>query len=305
MAADIDTGMDIKEMRQVLHNGGTDGVNCAFSAGDGAYALLRLDRAKGSPALASSLKKDFGVSKVFQGRAFLDAENNKKVVFLPDGKVSGMAKRLLKTVKLAGFKKVAIQSGGEEESADDEEDAPQAAAAQAGAAQAAPADTDDDTDDDADNDADDTGDTPAPAPSAPAAAVFAKAQATSVKNSKAWVTMANAVHGQIDKVQTTVIAAFEGTDMAAQLETAFKSRVGRIKQYDRELVTRLVAISKAKDADEQATLIADARKTLQGYQKFIDSDATLKDIDANPFVKGLKISDTVGSFLSVISASLG
>jgi len=295
MAADIDTGMDIKEMRQVLHNGGTDGVNCAFGAGDGGYALLRLDRAKGSPALAKSLKGDFGVTKVFQGRAFLDAENTKKVVFLPDGNVPGMAKKLLKTVKLAGFKKVAIQTddGAEESADDDKDDAPQAAQSPAAAPAAAPDDTDD------------ADDTPAPAPAAPAAAVFAKAQATSVKNSKAWVTMANAVHGQIDKVQTTVIAAFEGTDMAAQLETAFKSRVGRIKQYDRELVTKLVAIGKAKDADEQAASIADAKTTLQRYRKFIDTDATLKDIDANPFVKGLKISDTVGSFLSVISTSLG
>jgi hypothetical protein len=304
MAADIDTGMDVKDMRQILHNGGTDGVNCAFSAGDGGYALLRLDRNKGSPALAKSLKGDFGVTKVFQGRAFLDAENNKKVVFLPDGNVPGMAKKLLKTLKLASFKKVAIQTdGGAEESADDEEEgAPQAAQAPAASPAAAP----DDTDDDADDDTGEADDTQAAAPPAPAqaAAVFAKAQATSVKNSKAWVTMANAVHGQIDKVQTTVIAAFEGTDMAAQLETAFKSRVGRIKQYDRELVTKLMAISKAKDADEQATLIADAKTTLQKYQKFIDSDTTLKDIDANPFVKGLTISDTVGSFLSVISNSL-
>lgn len=305
MAQDIDTGMDKADLRRALVAAGTDGANCAFGDGKGGYALLRLDRHKAQTALAKSLKDDFHIAKVYPGLALLDENDSKRVLFRVEKSVPGMAKKLAKTLKLANFKKVVIESadGSPPEVGDDDEDAaPAAAPVQADAAPAPEAETQ--AADGPDGAAAPATGAPEPsataaaapaaeaapaAPSPEAAPAFAKTREASVKVSTAWIKMANNVHSEFDKLQTAFLAAFQGNDVAPQLESAFKARVDKIRQFDRELAAKLVAVSKAKDAEEQARLVADARQALQNYQKFIDGDTTLRELDDNPFVPNLGI----------------
>jgi hypothetical protein len=140
MAVEVHTGMEKGEMKKLLVKSKQEPVNCAMAQGsDANLGLLVLDKVKSPTGLEKELKGKFADSKnVRFGTAFVDIEDNPKLVnFRINKAASGMAKRLLKTLKGTGFTKVIIllDSDGSvlEEAAggEDAEEAMDAAAAEA------------------------------------------------------------------------------------------------------------------------------------------------------------------------------
>ena len=149
MATETQTGMDRAEMKRFLLKSKQEPVNCAIGVGDEkSLALLMLARNRSPKALQGELQKEFPtVFNTRFGTAMVDTDDDPTLVkFMLNKPVSSMARRLVKTLKGTGFRKVQIllEDGSPVEAAADEEASEQAgigatgADSATGAPQAAP-----------------------------------------------------------------------------------------------------------------------------------------------------------------------
>ena len=109
----VDTVMTKAEMKKLLNRSKEEPVSCAIGLGDDAgVGLLLLHRTKPGRAVEALLKEAVPAAKNTRwGTAFVDLEDNPKLVKLTLNKpVSGMARKLVKTLKGTGFTKVVILS---------------------------------------------------------------------------------------------------------------------------------------------------------------------------------------------------
>ncbi len=144
MAATTDTGMNKAEMKKILTFAKEAPVKCAIGQGDNAaLGLLVMHRTKNERALEKELKDGFPSAKNTRfGSAFINVEENPKLVrFTLNRAVSGMARKLIKTLKGTGYTKVIIgtEDGSvvEDYEEEDEEAGDAAVAAPAASAPAA------------------------------------------------------------------------------------------------------------------------------------------------------------------------
>jgi hypothetical protein len=111
MAADVNTGMEKPEMKRLLAKSKSEPVNCAFGQGDdNSTALLMLDKVKGPKGVEKELSGKFPEAKNTRfGTALVDVEVDPKLVrFVINKPVSGIARKLVKTLKGTGYNKVII-----------------------------------------------------------------------------------------------------------------------------------------------------------------------------------------------------
>jgi hypothetical protein len=124
---EINTGMTKQAMKDLLLKSKKDPVNCAF--GDGVtsgYAQLLLDKIRQGRVLDQELATKFPkVKNTRFGTASVDVDIDPKLVtFIVNKAVSGMAKKLVKTVKPAGFTRVVIMTDdGKQVDADRDDEA--------------------------------------------------------------------------------------------------------------------------------------------------------------------------------------
>jgi len=141
--ADVDTGMPKPDMKRLLAKSKMEPVNCAFGLGsDPSLGLLLLDRVKQPKAVDRDLSKAFPDAKNTRfGTAFVDVDDNPKLVkFIINKPVSGMARKLVKTLKGTGFSRVEIllEDGSPVEGYSEDEEAASGAEAHRPEAQPAP-----------------------------------------------------------------------------------------------------------------------------------------------------------------------
>jgi hypothetical protein len=138
MAVEPKAAMDKGELRKLLLKSKHEPVNCAVAAGDGRklqLALILLDRRKTPKALMKELEKQFPEARHPRfGTAHVDSDVDAKLVLLRlNAGASGLAARLVKSLKGTGFSKVKIVpgDGGAAEQVEEPEagQAPAAAAA--------------------------------------------------------------------------------------------------------------------------------------------------------------------------------
>ena len=111
MAASVETGMSKAEMKKILTFAKEAPVHCAVGQGENAaLGLLVMHKTKNERALEKSLKDDFPAAKNTRfGTAFIDVDENPKLVkFTLNRAVSGIARKLIKTLKGTGYTKVII-----------------------------------------------------------------------------------------------------------------------------------------------------------------------------------------------------
>ncbi len=130
MAAETQTGMDRAEMKRLLIKSKQEPVNCAIGVGDDkSVALLMLARNRSSKSLQGDLQKEFpSAFNTRFGTAVVDTDDDPTLVkFMLNKAVTSMARRLVKTLKGTGFRKVQIllEDGSPVEVAADEDDAEQ------------------------------------------------------------------------------------------------------------------------------------------------------------------------------------
>jgi hypothetical protein len=142
MAAEVQTAMEKPVMKQMLVKSKKEPVNCAVAQGkDTATVLLLLDKIKSPKSVLKELEKQFPDTKNGRfGTAVVDTDADPTLVeFHINKPASGMAKRLVKTLKGTGFTKVKLVfDDGSTEAGSDEEEAQGASAPQARGGQPAP-----------------------------------------------------------------------------------------------------------------------------------------------------------------------
>ena len=128
MAKDIDTGMDKQEMKRLLMKSKSEPVNCSLAPcdADKSMAYLLLDRVKAPRAVDKDLAKKFpDASNSRWGTALVDVDTDAKLVqFRLNKPISGIARKLVKTLKGTGFSKIEIllDDGTSVESGSDEDE---------------------------------------------------------------------------------------------------------------------------------------------------------------------------------------
>jgi hypothetical protein len=138
------SGMELAPMKQLLNKATPKTpVPFAFGMGDEAFALLLLDKVGKNPkTVLKSLEDEFKEAKNTRcGTAVVEPERASLVKFIVNRPITGMAKRLVKTLKGTGYNKaeIVLEDGTVVEGAADEEEAPAAAAPGAPAAPPPPA----------------------------------------------------------------------------------------------------------------------------------------------------------------------
>ena len=111
MANETQTGMDRTEMKRFLIKSKQEQVNCALGVGDDkSVALLLLSPHRSPKALQGDLQKQFpSAFNTRFGTAVVDTEDDPTLVkFMLNKAVTSIARRLVKTLKGTGFRKVQI-----------------------------------------------------------------------------------------------------------------------------------------------------------------------------------------------------
>ncbi len=138
----VNTGMSKGEMKKLLNLSKEEPVGCAIGTGsDNGYGLLILNKMRSGQALEKQMKTEFPDAKNTRfGKAFVDVDDNAKQVKLTlNRSTSGIAKRLIKTLKGTGFNKVILVTEDGEVCESHEEADEETAVAEAEAVAAAPA----------------------------------------------------------------------------------------------------------------------------------------------------------------------
>ena len=382
MAGDIDTGMDKGEMKLLLMKSKKEPLSCAFGQGDDkTTALLMLDKVKQPKGVEKELTKKFPKANNTRfGTAYVDVdEDAKQVEFRINKPISGVARKLVKTLKGTGFTKVVIMlddgSLVEKESGEEEGVPPQP-----GVTAKQP-----ETEGGESEDAEATGTVPPgppppPPPPQPQAAkpdpaeltkqlaeliqripgvlaitpglkdqltksatdarvnlktgnlVYAatyidqlrlaldnapKAKETTPptapplppgapketyeKSRDLWLATRSRLESDIEKLRAEIVATYKEEDgLAAKLDAAYRTRVTPVLQtLDDSLAIKLGDAAKAADPQARAALVTEARTILQGHKAFVSGDATIGDLDANPFVP-LQLRAMVGGMVDAL-----
>jgi hypothetical protein len=143
MATETQTGMDRAEMKRYLTRSKQEPVNCAIAVGDDkSMALLLLSPSRSSKTLQGELQKQFpSAFNTRIGTAVVDTDDDPTLVkFMLNKAVTSMARRLVKTLKGTGFRKVQIllEDGSPVETAAEEDAAPATPVAEADGVPSAP-----------------------------------------------------------------------------------------------------------------------------------------------------------------------
>ena len=145
------------------------------------------------------------------------------------------------------------------------------------------------------------GSAPSSAPTDAGAAAGAVAYG---KSRLAWLAARQKVISDIEKLRAEIVATYQDDGIAPELESSYKATVQPIiDQFDTELADDLDAAVNATDPAKRGELVGQAKATIDRYQKFLDGEPLIADLDDNPFVP-LSIHATISNTLAALSKTL-
>jgi hypothetical protein len=120
----------------------------------------------------------------------------------------------------------------------------------------------------------------------------------------AWSATRKKIESDAKRLHGTLATAIKGHDQEDELNEVFRTQVDAIlDMLDEELTERLNDIDTVTDADVRFKLVAEAQKTIEGYQKRISTHPAVALLDDNPFTP-MAIQKTVSASLNIISLAL-
>lgn len=344
MAAAPNTGMEKAEMKALLTKAKTEPVNCAIgAAAEGGLAMLIMHKIKQPKALEKDLLRlDPGAKNTRWGTVGIDPDIDPKLVrFMLNKPVSGMARRLAKTLKGTGFSKVelVLEDGSAIESASDE--AEQQAGADASASEPPAADFEALRKELAEligriarlPDAARTGlakaagdanaalkaedaaaaraamdqiraglDAPTSAPTdVPATTAGA---VTYAKSRLAWLGTRKKVAGEVDRLVDSVAKQYDDPALADIVRKRVRLRLeAALQEFDDTLADTLDDAGNEADPAKRQVLVKEAQTIIARYQSYIASEPLFATMDANPFAS-IAVSKTMTATLQALSAAI-
>ncbi len=124
------------------------------------------------------------------------------------------------------------------------------------------------------------------------------------KSRLAWIAVRKKVEGDIEKLRTTIIATYQQDGIAAELDKAYQARVAPVlAALDERLADALDDATNATDPSKRAALVAEAKEIMGDYTTFLNTDKTIAELDANPFMP-LSIQNTIAATLNTLSKAV-
>ncbi len=127
---------------------------------------------------------------------------------------------------------------------------------------------------------------------------------TYAKSRLAWLAARQKVHGDIGRLRDAIIATYEVDGIGAELDKAFEKRVGPVLQMLNESLAEILDdATNESDPTKRAKVVADAKETIGDYMTFLNTDKTIAQLDANPFVP-LSIRNTIAATLNTLAKAI-
>jgi hypothetical protein len=121
------------------------------------------------------------------------------------------------------------------------------------------------------------------------------------KSRLAWLAARKKIEAEIRRLHDEIVLHYEHEEGQAEVSSSFSRwSMPVLETLDVSLADKLEEARNASDSAQRANLVAEARVIMDSYQQFLKSNATLADLDSNPFLP-LSIRDTVGNTISALS----
>jgi hypothetical protein len=322
-------GMDKDELKILLRKSKSAPVNCAVAASgeDRTLGVMLLDKVKASKAVSTQLEKRYPKATLVRwGTAEVDTDVDPKLVtFTLNKNVTGLGKKLKKSLKGTGYTKVLINfedGSPSEQELDEEEGAPQTAGAARPGATVESESPESETTENSSPTVNATAGSEAPQEAAIKAeaeqeteakeaeeaeqqtAASPQIAAKHVTSAKIWIGTRAKVQAEVDKLKAEILKTYQGQAVVSEIEKAYVGKVQpAIDKFDLALAQKLAEASKATDAATQAKLGTEARAILGRYVQYVASEPLIKELDENPFVP-LSIRPTVITTLKQLGDAL-
>jgi hypothetical protein len=112
------------------------------------------------------------------------------------------------------------------------------------------------------------------------------------------------VIGDIEKLKAEIVATYEEDGIGPDLASSYAKTVQPvIDAFDVELADKLDAAVNATDPAQRGELVKEARSLMERYQKFLDGEPLIGDLDDNPFIP-LSIHATISATLAALSKTV-
>jgi hypothetical protein len=133
----------------------------------------------------------------------------------------------------------------------------------------------------------------------------AQARAPAIQKAQtAWNATLQKVEGDLGKLHNAFGGAFKGHDQEEEIGKAFRTRVdGVMQQFDKELHEVLESVNRARGRREREEMVKRAHEILARHRRRIESDQTIVQIDANPFVT-MSIGKTIGTTIDALTRAI-
>lgn len=303
-------GMDFDKLKQLLRLSKKEPVNCAVAGqtNDATMAFILLDKVKAPKAVSGMLDKENPKNfNLRWGTAVVDTDLDPKLVtFTLNKNVTGMAKKLKKTLKGTGYTKVVInfEDGTSESDLEDGETLPGGPTQTPTSGTSASPQTVADAQPSPGPSAETGGSTGTEAGTIPVAPPNPALTAKYQQSGKEWFVTRTNIEAQINKLKAEIAKTYQGQDVAAEIDKAYAAKVAPVMAaFDVSLVQKLAEASKAADGDAQLKLAGEARAIVTRYTQYVAKEPLLKDLDENPFTP-LSIRGSVITTLKTLNEAL-
>ena len=124
------------------------------------------------------------------------------------------------------------------------------------------------------------------------------------KSRDAWLDTRKKVEAEIEKLRSQIVATYQDAGIGAELDRLYRAKAAPVMTtLDESLAKKLDEVGKETNAARRVALVNQARDIITDYQSYVAGDATIPQLDKNPFVQ-LSIQQTVTATLSVLSRAL-
>ncbi|MBN9508457.1 MAG: hypothetical protein J0I21_04970, partial [Alphaproteobacteria bacterium] len=124
------------------------------------------------------------------------------------------------------------------------------------------------------------------------------------KSRLAWLAARKKVESDLDKLRGAIVTAYANDGIAADLEKRYTEKVAPVlANLDERLADKLDEATNATDPQQRAALVAEAKKIMQDYEKYLTGEKIIADLDSNPFVP-VAIQQTIAGTLATLEKTV-
>jgi hypothetical protein len=137
-----------------------------------------------------------------------------------------------------------------------------------------------------------------------AAAAAKKGTGDYGKSGKIWLGTRKKVEEELTRLRGALGAAYQGTPYASEIDKQFAERTAPVmRTLDESLNEALEACARTEDKEQRGKLADAARKILQRYRAYVESETLLDDLDGNPFAP-LALKQTLTVTLGALDSAV-